>query len=637
MFGNLGTQGGGRGGQFDQSQSRQQVLGRRYQAFANPFFDQAGTYMPSTIKALFSFCRFYFLTHGIINAICTKASEYPLTDIMLSHDNRGVVDKWEELLTGTMNYRVYQFETNLDYYVYGNSFSSPNFPFRKKLICKLCSAEHDAMKMRPNWRYVNSNFWLTCTKCGQTDWAKAHDYYYPRPSEIGMTRWNAEQIHLFHNETTDRVDTVLDPTADFRSQILMGRKDLIATTPEIFLEAVRTRGSVVFNKQQVFHMRRPTLSTMSRGWGVPLMMPVMKDAFYAQVMKKAQESVLLGHLTPQIFLFPQPATGGADPFTSVNLADWRDHIRRELARQRIDPNYYGILPFPLGHQAIGENGKSLLLMPEIQQVVEQIAVGMGFPIDLVFGSGNYAGSSVSMRMLENFFLSNVSAHKMLLKWTMNRVGAFLNWPVPTARFKPFRMADDLQRQALSLQMAQLGKISDTSLLAETDRKFEDENDLMAKELEAKTKFTRQQQMMMAEAQGEAAVVSAKYQAQAQAAAMAGKTPPPDPFSAEMGGKLLHPGHFSLDAIAADMVKKMQLMPPKQRAVFEAQLVKASPEMNQLVQQQLGAGLPPVPANDQAAAMQQQGMMQGPGQMLPAPAVDMTPMPEALPPRRAGAA
>jgi hypothetical protein len=376
-----------RSAMFDGSASRSQILGRRYQPFANPFFDQASTYTPPTVKSLFGFCRFYHLTHGVINAIGTKAAEYPVTDLIIQHKDRAVVSKWEELLLGVMNYRVHQFEINLDYYVYGNAFVSPSFPFRKVLTCgnQLCRGDLDAMVHRSNWRYVNNRFWLTCPKCGQTDFAKSRDDYYPKYSDVSLIRWNPENVQIFYNESTGRMDYLLDISPDFRAQITMGRKDLVATTPEIFLDAVRMKRSLVFDKREVFHLRRPSLSSTNRGWGVPLLMPVLKDAFYVQVMKKAQEAVLLTHLVPQVFLFPQPATAGADPFTTTSLANWRDHIRRELARQRMDPAYYGILPFPLGHQTIGENGRSLLLMPEIRAMTEMIAVGMGFPSDLVFG------------------------------------------------------------------------------------------------------------------------------------------------------------------------------------------------------------------------------------------------------------
>jgi len=640
-----GTNGLGAGGAnsaMGGNADRSQVLGRKYQPFSNPFFDQASTYTPPSIKDLFGFCRFYFLTHGIVNAVVTKASEYPVTDLIIQHRDAGVREKWEELLLGVVNYRVHQYEINLDYFVYGNAFVSASFPFRKKLLCgnSMCTAEHDALSIRPNWRYMNHRFWLECPTCGQHDFATSRDDYYPKYSEIGLIRWNPENVHIFYNESTGRMDYALDISPDFRGQIMMGRKDLVATTPEIFLEAVKTRRQLVFDKSEIFHMRRPGLSSMSRGWGIPLLMPVLKDAFYIQVMRKAQEAVLLTHLVPQIFLFPQPATANADPFSTIDLANWRDHIRRELARQRADPAYYGILPFPLGHQVIGENGRSLLLMPEIQQAAEVMVAGMGFPVDLVFGRGTYAGTSVSMRMLENFFLSNVLAHQRLLDWVTKRFGAYMNWPLPQGKFKPFKMADDLQRQAMMLQLNMAGKISDSTLLSFTDLNVEDESELMIGEAKIKSEALRQKQLVEAQAQGEAQLVMAKYQAQAQSAAQQtmarASVPPRTPFDEIQGSSAAaQPSGYSLDAVAAALADRVKTMPPEQQRVYLEQL-KSQPEALQLLASQ---GVVPEQGAPQGAPQGQppQQSPQGAGTQPTGPAaptVDMRPMPEQRPPRRA---
>ncbi len=611
--------------------SRSEVLGRRYQPFSNPFFDQASTYIPPTIKSLFSFCRFFYMTHGVVHAVVMKASEYPITDIILQHQNEHIVRKWEELMLGTLNYRVHQFESNLDYWVYGNCFSSPSFPFKKYLTCGSCSKKQGALESRAQWRYTNNKFWYSCPKCGQSGYAKSHDEQLTRYSEIGIIRWSPENISIVHNETTGRIDHILDLSAEFKNYIQMGRKDMVATTPEIFLSAVRERRAIVFDPQSMFHMRRPTLSTMNKGWGIPLLMPVLKDAYYMQIMKKAQESVLLTHLTPQTFLFPQPATGVADPFTTSNLASWRDHIRRELARQRMDPSYYGILPFPLGHQTIGENGKSLLLMPEIQQLAEMMVTAMGFPVDLIFGQGTYAGSSVNMRMLENFFLSNVQAQIRQMHWFMRRFASFLNWPLADGKFKPFRMADDLQRQAFMFQMNAAGKISDTTLLAGSDLKTEEESKLRLSELAIQKESITKHQLIQAEVAGEVALVNAKYQKQAQdLMQQQAAVKPKDPFSDIQSSNLGGQPQITLDAAASALASYIRTLPPDQQAVYMSQISVASPEMGQLVDQNVqgpeGAPQPPVDLGSMT------GTPQG-GQPQQA-GVDMRPQPTQLPPRRA---
>lgn len=594
--------------------SRTNILGRQYAPFSNPFFDQASTYIPQTVKNLFGFCRYYYLTHGVINAICTKASEYPITDIIFTHQDKGVVERWRGLLLGDMNYRTQQFETNLDYYVMGNAFISPSFPFRKLIICASCNARIDAIEYRKNWRYTDYKFYLTCPKCGQSDYATATDDYQPKPSEIGMIRWNPENVSIFYNESTGRMDYALDLSSRFRGLIATGRKDIVATTPQIFLQAAKEKRALVFDKREVFHMRRPALSSMDQGWGVPLLMPVLKDAFYMQIMKKAQETVLLTHMIPQVFLYPQPATSGADPFSTVNLADWRGHIQREISRQRMDPSYYGIVPFPLGHQIIGENGRSLLLMQEIRMMAELIAIGMGFPADLAFGQGTYAGTSVSMRMLENFFLSNVQNHYRMVHWFMGRLSHYLNWPTPTARFKPFKMADDLQRMALASQLNQQSKISDSTLLAMMDFDVEDEAGLQVKETSIRIEALKKQQLAQAEVQGEAMVVQARYQAQASEiqmkAQMKMQAAGAPGFQPQMeSGLASAPTGLPLGQVAAGIATQLSAQPRSMQEQSLEQINQTQPELAELVRQHI---------------VSPKGT---------APDVDTRPMPDQKPPRR----
>jgi hypothetical protein len=344
-----------------------------------------------------------------------------------------------------------------------------------------------------------------------------------------------------------------------------------------------------------------------------------------------------------VFLFPQPGSNSGDPFTTTNLLEWRDHIRREIARQRMDPSYYGILPFPLGHQTVGvENGRSLLLMPEIEKMTEQVIIGMGFTPDLMFGAGSYAGNNVSMRILENKFMNVVLQQKRLLEWVMARTARRLQWEVPRATFKPFRMADDLQRQAYFLNLAQLNKISDTTLLGYADLKFDSELELLNNETARRSELVENQQIQQAQAMGAASLVAAKFQAQSQGAMQRHmqkeQMPPPDPFVAANGSGLAGASPVvTLDAAASALATRLSTLPPAQRQALMDQLTAGIPEFASMVEQ---AQMAPPGMDPMMQAMQAgQPGVQGPPMPLGGSqsfgGVDMRPMPQQLPPRRPG--
>jgi len=328
-------------------------------------------------------------------------------------------------------------------------------------------------------------------------------------------RWNVEDIEITYNDITGDSTYFYNIPGPVRSDIVIGKKDVVEKVPQIFIQALRQQKGIVFNRDNFFHLKRPTLAWQDRGWGIPLILPVLKDAFYLQLMKKAQEAILLEHIVPLRIMFPQAASGTTDPFTTLNLRDWKEQVAAEIARWRYDNNYIPIMPLPLGNQSIGGDGKTLLLFQEMQMHSEQLIMGMGVPREFLQGGLSYAGTNVSMRMLENAFIGYVLRHKLMANWAMMLISNYLDWPEANIRFKPFKMADDIQRKAYLLQLNQAQKISDTTLLADADLSQEDEDEIMMREIDKRLQSTRKQQLAMAEVQGEQQAIMMKYQAKAQ--------------------------------------------------------------------------------------------------------------------------
>jgi hypothetical protein len=612
--------------------------------YPSPFFDVAHTYLPNTVKALFRWCRYYFLTNPLINATVFKLSEYPITDIIIDHQDPEVVKRWTDYFQDHLRYRAFQVETGLDYHCYGNGAVSLGFPFKKYIKCRGCGFSDEARRIRNNWMYTNNEFRLTCPKCNTIAPAVATDVYFKNGAGIHTVRWNPEDIEIDYNPITGKYTYYYKIPPIIINDVVIGKKDVVEDLPQAFLQAIKENKGVVFNKENFFHLKRASLATQDRGWGTPLLLPVLKDTFYLQIMKKAQEAILLEHIVPLRVLFPQAASGTSDPFTTINLVDWRDHVAQEIARWRLDNNYIPIMPLPLGNQTIGGDGKALLMSQEIQIWSEQIMNGMMVPIEFIKGGMSYAGTNVSMRMLENQFLGYLLQQRQLARFLMKSVAAYMDWPEANIRFKPFKMADDIQRKAYLFQLNQAQKVSDKTLLADADLDQEEEDKIMLNESDGRFEAMKKQQLAMAEIQGESQMIMMKYQVKAQQTQMqamaAGQAPGepggPDQAAAAQGApgamqgmqSPLNMGQQQVDPATGQVVQpQMDIMamaqaqanligslPPAQQTMALQNLRSVSSELAQVVQQLLS----------------QQGDGGGGG----GPQVDMRPLPEQRAPRRA---
>jgi hypothetical protein len=491
--------------------------GRSGVRYPSPFFDIAHTYLPPSMKALLRWCRYYYLVNPLINATIHKMAEYPVTEIIIDEADEKIREKWEKALGQHLRYRAFQIETGLDYFTYGIAAITIHFPFTKYLICKGCKQKQKAAKTTYKWR--NLEYILPC-KCGHIGPATVQDYFERDVRRIRLMRWNPEYINVDPGfGGADPIYTFELPL-QLKNDLVLGKKAVLDTIPDIFVEAMRRNKYIRFTDDNVFVMKRPIISQKDNGWGMPLILPVLKDTFYLQVLRKAQEAIAQEHIIPLRVLFPQAGGASSDPYTTISLDSWKSRIEGEIAKWKYDNNYIPILPLPIGNETIGGDGKALGLYQEMDVWSKQIVAGMGVPQEFVFGGMQYSGSNVSMRMLENSFIGYRTDHEnMLNNFVIRRIANFMQWPVVSAHMKRFKMADDLQRSAFYFSLNQAQKISDQTLLQEVDMDPGVEDSRKKLELDKQLEFQRKMQITQANIQGEVMLIQTRYQVEAQKSQM----------------------------------------------------------------------------------------------------------------------
>jgi len=502
-------------------------VGRPNTFYPSPFFDIAQNYIPRTIKETFDWCLYYQLTNPLISAITQKLATYPITDLIFDDTNESVVEDYRDLFERQFRVRTFLIETNLDRYVYGNSIVSIAFPFIKMLHCPSCHKAEEASKRV--YRFQGFRFSITCS-CGYTGYATAKDEPVKNRQKIRLIRWNPKNITIRTNELTGENKYYYTMPRPLKNELMIGKRDVVENTPQVFITALATNKAIQLDADAVFHARRPSVSRdpFDSGWGAPMILPVLKDVFFLQVLRKAQEAIAMEHIVPMRTVFPQVSADGNNPYASINLKDWQKEVRGQIEMWRQDNNYIPVMPVPIGTQTLGGQGKSLLLHQEIRAYSDQIIAGLGVPVGFVYGEAMYSGASVNLRAMENEFLGNRQDMLRLVEFIRDRVSTFLDLPRIKLRFKPFKMADDMQRAQFHKMLADTGYISRHSFLQEQDFDYRTEHDMILLEMKDQQNVQRKNAIAQAEVQGESMLITSKYQTEAQSAqqqAMQGMVPP----------------------------------------------------------------------------------------------------------------
>jgi len=487
--------------------------------YPSPFFDVAQQFLPETQRQLLHWCKYYALTNPIINAAVSKLSEYPVTKLIYETEDDALRSSYVAL-EKHLALRRFQVEVGLDFFTYGNTFVSVFLPFDRYLRCKNCNKRHLAREHRSRYRWKQFKFHLKCSRCGHGAPAEVIDVAVKNIHGINLVRWNPERVSIKHNEVTGKSRYYYKVPRAMKNDIKLGETDTIETLPWEFVLAVKQGKALLFTSDNFYHLKRPTLAQTDQGWGTPLIYPLLKDAFYLQVMKKSQEALLMEHVVPLRVIFPGHNSLPEGNFGTMNLSVYKAKIDSEIALWRRDPNYIPVLPVNVGYQQLGGSAKALILHQEFRIHAENMLAGAGVPVEFIYGGLQWSATNTSLRALQNMFLGyNGQREELIVDFVLGRVAEFLGWPKIKAHFDRFRMADDLQRSMFFFQLNQAGKISDRTLLEETGMDFQQETERKDEELGAQLHVQRKSQIAGADIAGEAQLHTARYAAKASALQM----------------------------------------------------------------------------------------------------------------------
>lgn len=574
--------------------------GKVQDPYPSPFLNLADTQIPRTTTEIFRWCKYFYtfdpLIAGAINALAT----FPITEIYLEDKEtdtvRGEVSEsvklYKRIFFKELNIYKLLIEIGIDYYLYGNCF-------------------------------VFGEFW-TNPVSGGIEWKS-------------VIRLDPSKIIIDYNPATREKKYKWTVPATLVNIVKKKRpKEEYDKIPDVIKEAIIKSSSIVLNSNNIYHFSRPT-DSMGENiiWGTPVPANVLKLLMYRNILRQAQEAIAREHIVPMRVYY-------LEKMVDYNpVADWNtvaNNFAAELNKATRDPNYKVVSPVPVNMLSIGGQGRALLVTPEIEQIQSEILAGMNVPREFIFGGVSYSGSSISLKILENQFITYRLLQKDFMQnfLVKSMAKARKEWvnekdddSLVTVKMSDLKMQDDVQQKQLIIQLNGAGKISNDYMWkvcgVDSDKMREsiEKEALEAVDLQTKVQMKQvEAQLLLQKRQIEIQKELADHQQAFGAPQIDPNTGAPVDPNAQPGQEQGQP----------QQAQQQQAQPQPQQAQSgdvneEAQIKSTAMKLMKVSPAEREQFLKTLPANYKQKIMSALQTLQG------ATATDMRPMPEQKPPRR----
>lgn len=404
--------------------------------YPSPYLNLSDYQLPRTMGEIFKWCRYFYKFDSLIGGAVNALARFPITDIIFS-DMEALPPEWDQ------------------------KKDSPNLEIYKQVF--------EDLKIQEELIKIGIDYWLygNCFVFGELEELS------PDPDSYSDIRW----VRLFRLDPS-RVVIDIDPLTQEKTykwevpakirRIVRDRKpkEKYDAIPDMIKQAVKENKAVILNSKNIYHFSREGESGDGSVWGTPLILNVMKQIAYRNLLRQAQEAIAREHVVPFRIYYLNP-TDRMDP--QANWNNTASAFAAQLEKASRDPNYKIVSPIPVDVLNMGGQGRALMLTAEIDQLQAEILAGMGVPREFIFGGVSYSAASISLRTLENQFIT----YRLLLVDFLNNfvikrmAEARGEWLSPgddiylvSVGLADLKMQDDVQQKQMIINLNAANKVSD---------------------------------------------------------------------------------------------------------------------------------------------------------------------------------
>ncbi len=439
----------------------------------NPAFDFLTGFAPRKLKDLFKWSEYLLYNSAHIFAGIRKFGEMVVTNVEYSTSNEALRRKWRRLYDRQVNILTRLLMASLDKWVYGNHFTSIYFPFVRYLRCQQCDALVNIKHVDYKFKLKPMQFTYRCRKCKKDVVGKVHDRKIIDPALVHIIRWDPKMMEIDHNPMSGQSIYYYNIPQDIKDKVKLGSKHLINTMPFEFLEAMRDDKLFQFDRDAIFHLKVPGPAGIDPQWGMPPLASTLKLFLYTMVLRKANEAIALEHIVPFRVMHPAQ-TNNMDPAQMISLSNWQRNLKEGIRRFRRDPLHILFAPVAVGVTNIGGEGRTLLVLGEVQEADKAIMIALGMPPELLTGTLNKASMEGTLKLVQNQLQPHADDLNGLLQWYTDKLSKYLGWEALDTTLVPLKLTEDADDKQMLINLAtgQAPMVSITTMSERTGLKID---------------------------------------------------------------------------------------------------------------------------------------------------------------------
>lgn len=596
--------------------------------FNDPFLLNSNLYIPNDFYTALEFALYLAIKNPLYTQAAKRTVSYFLTDVEFigKTGDQKERDSLHEYLTEELDLFGALQQCGMEQLIFGNSFLRIHYPFDRFLVdrrdgYRLYALNTFGEDIHFNLKTMTYNvpdpktLHLSSDKRQRID-LEFIDRKVQDMSRIALRILNPMRMMLNMNFVSGRVEYIYQFEEFFKAAVKRGEPiHQINDTPIEMLKAIRDEEDFKFNPGTLLHFKEPFISGLSyNGWGIPNILLNYNTIHQVQVLRCINEAVGLDYMLPFRLISPNasPSSGGADVATATNLGRWTAAMGQLIAAKRKDPTALHTVPFPVTYQELGANGKALAPVDLIRAMNDEVLDGFGYPSELWHMTTQFQAVPTAIRLFEMTFLHLMRAFNQATKFIAKNIQDYLEQEPLGVRLSRPRVADDLERKHIYLQLASGNELSRATAwkafniddpIEEKRRRLQE--DIEIQKIEQKENQAFEREMTMGSANQVVEAMMQAQQAPPPAEGGGGGAPPAGAPPAAGGPNLFMNGQnvtpIELEGQAQEQAQQLLQMPTGERRKLMNQIRASNPVLYAVVQRKM-------------EDMRQQGASQGRAQV-----------------------